>query len=507
MGNENSKGNESTKNGTIGQKNEKSAANGHSIQITSNGVAPDVTAEATIQQNGEPPSIPAKEFTVEQDCQDNDVVIVSVVADITHRKDEIKETENALEVLGNMLETEAETPANEDPVAVSPPAADPQPDTTNIKQESEPLTEPESLTVTLGPTEGKVPDTEEGKSEVAVSQKESKAEEPSVMNFFKSLVTPTKTPKKDTATPDATKDQSQKESQAAAATTVAQVSDPPAASKGMSYPPPPPPEPPKMEIKGDPGAKPVKPTPKEEPKSAAKAPESSKGKFRFFRSKKSPEAPQPVVEVQETAAEVPAPNVEGQSEINVAPQETAAEVPQPIVEVQSEINVTPQETAEEVPQPIVEVQTVEDVPQPVVEPEVDASKAGTLEASAKPEPLPPAQEEKKTPSKPSFLGRFKPKAAEPKKASPGPPAPAEAAQTPKAKEEPKAAAKTAEAGADNKQASGAPQSGADSPNAPKKLEKRNSFQVFFKTLSQKRPSTDAGVQTEPLTTPPAEKGK
>ncbi|XP_076022692.1 breast carcinoma-amplified sequence 1 isoform X4 [Genypterus blacodes] len=454
MGNENSKGNESTKNGTIGQKNEKSAANGHSIQITSNGVAPDVTAEATIQQNGEPPSIPAKEFTVEQDCQDNDVVIVSVVADITHRKDEIKETENALEVLGNMLETEAETPANEDPVAVSPPAADPQP------------------------------------------------------------VTPTKTPKKDTATPDATKDQSQKESQAAAATTVAQVSDPPAASKGMSYPPPPPPEPPKMEIKGDPGAKPVKPTPKEEPKSAAKAPESSKGKFRFFRSKKSPEAPQPVVEVQikdvtpqETAAEVPAPNVEGQSEINVAPQETAAEVPQPIVEVQSEINVTPQETAEEVPQPIVEVQTVEDVPQPVVEPEVDASKAGTLEASAKPEPLPPAQEEKKTPSKPSFLGRFKPKAAEPKKASPGPPAPAEAAQTPKAKEEPKAAAKTAEAGADNKQASGAPQSGADSPNAPKKLEKRNSFQVFFKTLSQKRPSTDAGVQTEPLTTPPAEKGK
>ncbi|XP_076022693.1 breast carcinoma-amplified sequence 1 isoform X5 [Genypterus blacodes] len=444
MGNENSKGNESTKNGTIGQKNEKSAANGHSIQITSNGVAPDVTAEATIQQNGEPPSIPAKEFTVEQDCQDNDVVIVSVVADITHRKDEIKETENALEVLGNMLETEAETPANEDPVAV----------------------------------------------------------------------TPTKTPKKDTATPDATKDQSQKESQAAAATTVAQVSDPPAASKGMSYPPPPPPEPPKMEIKGDPGAKPVKPTPKEEPKSAAKAPESSKGKFRFFRSKKSPEAPQPVVEVQikdvtpqETAAEVPAPNVEGQSEINVAPQETAAEVPQPIVEVQSEINVTPQETAEEVPQPIVEVQTVEDVPQPVVEPEVDASKAGTLEASAKPEPLPPAQEEKKTPSKPSFLGRFKPKAAEPKKASPGPPAPAEAAQTPKAKEEPKAAAKTAEAGADNKQASGAPQSGADSPNAPKKLEKRNSFQVFFKTLSQKRPSTDAGVQTEPLTTPPAEKGK
>lgn len=72
---------------------------------------------------------------------------------------------------------------------------------------------------------------------------------------------------------------------------VAQVSEPPAAPKGMSIPPPPPPEPPKMEIKGEPAAKPVKPTPKEEPKAAAKEPESSKGKSakdtlsKFFRPK------------------------------------------------------------------------------------------------------------------------------------------------------------------------------------------------------------------------------
>lgn len=59
----------------------------------------------------------------------------------------------------------------------------------------------------------------------------------------------------------------------------------------MSIPPPPPPEPPKMEIKAEPAAKPIKPTPKEEPKAAAKEPESSKGKSakdtlsRFFRPK------------------------------------------------------------------------------------------------------------------------------------------------------------------------------------------------------------------------------
>lgn len=40
---------------------------------------------------------------------------------------------------------------------------------------------------------------------------------------------------------------------------------------------------------------------------------------------------------------------------------------------------------------------------------VDSSKAGTLEAAAKPEPPPPVQEEKKADSKSSFLSFFKPK--------------------------------------------------------------------------------------------------
>ncbi|KAF1390029.1 hypothetical protein PFLUV_G00053820 [Perca fluviatilis] len=352
----------------------------------------------------------------------------------------------------------------------------------NLKRASESLTVPESVTLDSGPEKEKAPESDNGE--------DSNPEENPVMNFFKTLVTP-KITKKETATPGATKDQSQMENQPAVTTTVAQVSEPPAAPKGMSYPPPPPPEPPRMEIKGEPAAKPVKPTPKEEPKAAAKEAESPKGKSarvalsKFFRPKTIRDAPaQPAVEVQETPV-----------------------VPQPVVavEVQSENNVGHHETAEEVAQPVVEEQVVEEVPQPVVEAEkVDPSKAGTLEAAAKPEPPPPVQEAKKTASKSSFFSLFKPKAADPQKASPAP----AAAETVKAKEEPKAAAKSSEAVVDNKPASVAPQAGDDAANVPRKLEKRNSIQLFFKHLGQKRNSTDAGVQTEPVpVAPAAEKAK
>ncbi|TNN42159.1 hypothetical protein EYF80_047676 [Liparis tanakae] len=263
---------------------------------------------------------------------------------------------------------------------------------------------------------------------------------------------------------------------------VAQVSEPPAASKGMSIPPPPPPEPPKMEIKAEPAAKAVKPTPKEESKAAAKEPESSKGKSalgKFFRSKTNKDAPpQPAVEVEV----------------------------QPVVEVQNKkSSFALQETPVEVPEPVVvEVKMVEVVPQPVVEAEkVDSSKAATLEAAAKPEPPPPVEEAKKTAPKSPFFSLFKTKAADPKKATP---APAAAAETVKAKEEPKAA-KSSEAVVDNKPASVASKTG-DVANAPKKLEKRNSIHQFFKVLGQKRNSTDAGIQTEPATVAPAaEKAK
>lgn len=73
-------------------------------------------------------------------------------------------------------------------------------------------------------------------------------------------------------------------------------------------------------------------------------------------------------------------------------------------------------------------------------------------------------------------------AADSKKASPAPPAAAEPAPAAKTKEEPKPAAKTSETNADNKPAVTAVQTGEDSPTAPKKLEKRNSIQLFFKIL-------------------------
>ncbi|XP_068589611.1 breast carcinoma-amplified sequence 1 isoform X2 [Cebidichthys violaceus] len=452
MGNEHSKDNELVdKNGTIPEeKHGNGSANGISANISSNGV------------------------------EIADPLDISDILETTVLKEEVKES-------------------NEDQTDVCLPATAPQTETANLKQESESLTEPESVTLDLGPEGEKAPESDNGNSQPV---EDSKPEKIPVMNFFKSLVT-VKVTKKETATADATKDQ------------VAQVSEPPAAPKGMSIPPPPPPEPPKLEIKAEPAAKPVKSTPKEEPKAAAKEPEPSKVKAKvsfgkFFRSKTNKDAPpavevevQPVVEVQETPVEVPEAVV---------------------VEIKSESNVEPHDTAEQVAQPVVEEQMVEEVPQPVVEAEkVDSSKDGTLEAAAKPEPPPPVQEEKKAAPTPAFFSLFKPKvlldhmttkvqaastsgvrllrrttgvADDPKKATP---APAAAAETIKAKEEPKAAAKSSEAAVENK-----PASVADAANAPKKAEKKN----FFKILGQKRNSTDAGIQTEAApVAPAAEKAK
>ncbi|XP_031146357.1 breast carcinoma-amplified sequence 1 isoform X2 [Sander lucioperca] len=479
MGNENSKNGELTENGNIPGKHSNGSVNGLSANITSNGLEIAVNTETIVQQNGEPLSLELATKSTQPE----------ILETIIHKK-EVKK-------------------GNEDQTDVSLPATNPQPEAANLKRAS--LTVPESVTLEPGPEKEKAPESDKGE--------DSNPEENPVMNFFKTLVTP-KITKKETATPGATKDQSQMENQPAVTTTVAQVSEPPAASKGMSYPPPPPPEPPRMEIKGEPAAKPVKPTPKEEPKAAAKEAESPKGKStrvalsKFFRPKvglgvkaskdKGASASGAKAPAKAKTAAVTIKDAPAQPSVEV--QETPV-VPQPVVvvEVQSENNVGPHETAEEVAQPVVEEKVVEEVPQPVVEAEkVDPSKAGTLEAAAKPEPPPPVQEEKKT-QKSSFFSLFKPKAADPQKASP---APAAAAETVKAKEEPKAAAKSSEAVVDNKPASVASQAGDDAANVPRKLEKRNSIHLFFKHLSQKRNSTDAGVQTEPVpVAPAAEKAK
>ncbi|XP_026224781.1 breast carcinoma-amplified sequence 1 isoform X3 [Anabas testudineus] len=443
MGNEQSNSKELTQNGSVPEKHENGSVNGITANLTPNGLEIDVKGETIIHQNSEPVSLSLPTESSEPDsvavkteCQPTEAEVVPEIPEPAVLKEEIKKEK--VKLFGKMFKKKAadvksvqrKETSNEDQADASPPATDPQPEADNPQQKSESLTEPESVTLVLSPAEEEAPEPDNGSSQSVESQEESNPEENPVMNFFKTLVTPTKTSKKDTAAPDATKEQSQKESQPAATTTVAQVSEPPAGPKGMSIPPPPPPEPPKMEIKGEPAAKSVKPVPKDEPKAAAKEPESSKGKSakdslsKFFRPKK-----------------------------------------------------------------------------------VDPSKTSTLEAAAKPEPPPPVQEEKKTASKSPFLSIFKPKVADPKKATSAPAAAAEPAQTAKAKEEPKAVAKSSEAVIDNKPVTVASQSGDDGASVPKKLEKRNSIQLFFKNLGQKRHSTDAGVQTEPVTAAPAEKGK
>lgn len=88
-------------------------------------------------------------------------------------------------------------------------------------------------------------------------------------------------------------------------------------------------------------------------------------------------------------------------------------------------------------------------------------------------------------------------AADPKKASPEVPAAAEPAPAVKTKEEPRATAKTSESTAESKAAVTAPQTGDDAPSAPKKLEKRNSIQLFFKILVR----TSASWQHWPIDLP------
>ncbi|XP_061694885.1 breast carcinoma-amplified sequence 1 [Syngnathoides biaculeatus] len=312
------------------------------------------------------------------------------------------------------------------------------------------------------------------------------------MNFFKNLMPSNKTSKKET--PEVSKDQRQRENQAAPTTTVVQVSDPAAASKGMVIPPPPPPpELPKLEVRAEPSAKPT--TSKEKTKAAAKGADSLKGKStkdvlsKFFHLQTNNET-----QLQEIQADV-YPIVEK--------EDTPVNVPEAVVEVKAD---QPQQTPEEATQMVVDEKFTAQGPQPEVESKkVDPCKAGTLEAAAKPEPPAPVHEEKKTPSKSPFFSLFKPKASDPKKANPAPVKAADALPTVKPKEEPKAAVKSCEVIIDDKVASAGPKAVGSPANAARKLEKRNSIQLFLKHLGQKRHSTDAGVQTEPVTVAPATK--
>ncbi|XP_058500213.1 breast carcinoma-amplified sequence 1 isoform X8 [Solea solea] len=311
MGNEQSNNKEPTQNGKLPEKHENGSVNGVSANMTFNGLEVDVNGGKTVHGEVEAPE---PDFVVvESDSEPTEAQPISEIPELTIPKEEVKKSKS---LFGKMFKKKDVTPpqqketTNEDETDVSP-AVEAQPETANLKQDSESLTEPESVTPEPGQAEENL-ETDNGNSQPEENPEE---ENNSVMNFFKTLVTPTKTSKKETATPDAKKDQ---EPQPAADTTVAQISEPPAAPKGMSIPPPPPPEPPKMEIKGDPAVKPVKPSPKEEPKAAAKQGKSAKDSLsRFFRSKKvdpsktgtleaaaKPEPPPPVQEEKNTAPTV-----------------------------------------------------------------------------------------------------------------------------------------------------------------------------------------------------------
>ncbi|KAM9431042.1 uncharacterized protein ACWYII_018363 isoform 2-T2 [Salvelinus alpinus] len=494
--------------------------NGHAVSISSNGLE-NVTSEAAVEQNSMPPSLPPSEESgiVEADGSGLGPVVVeqkSAIKKVPEVEPEIQnaKTQNTPEPELEPATQEKEEPKNSTKEKVNifenlfkkkaKPQPTPNPDPALEKEEpikekiveeiessaedqkvpvavtdgiqAEPLAEVKEDTETSKERPNPSPEAEEVKSPKIAEESshiqenqegESQTEDNPVMNFFKTLVTPTKKNKLETATPDVAKDQ--KEAQPTTTTTAAQLVDAPATAKGgMSIPPSPPaapapapapaspaapapapaspPAPPKMEVKAELAAKPVTNTPKEEPKGAAKEPEAAKPKSDrpfsrlFSRKTVEPVEPQPVVEVQ-----------------TVEPVE-----PQPVVEVQN----------------------------------VDFSKMATLEASATLEPPPPAPEEEKTPAAPkaspfTSFSLFKTKPAVPKKEVPAPAAEAVAGPS-VAKDEPKVPEDPA---VDSKPVSGPSEVMENSPVLPKRLEKRNSIHLFFKNLGKRQ--SDAGVQTEP----------
>ncbi|XP_054649297.1 breast carcinoma-amplified sequence 1 isoform X9 [Dunckerocampus dactyliophorus] len=456
MGNEHSKSKDPSKDEKNHPSHENGGVNGLTVNITSNELDIDINRDTTVQPNGK--------AAAAEPLQEHDLVMVSSEGqpvealpaspeaeqpkdEKVHLFDKLFKKKAEPEATVNAENVDEEERQN-DEIDISHPDAHTELEPANLQPE----------TLTELPTQQVASEQTDKANGPAAQTEETNPEESPVMNFFKNLnltvtvpslvrqMSPSKTSKKETA--EVPKDQRQKENQPAPSTTVVQVSDPPAAAKGMLIPPPPPPEPPKPDVKAELSGKPAKAsTSKEKPKAAtAKDGKSSKDVLgKFFRTK-----------------------------------EAAVEAPQAVVEVETD----GQQTAEEATRVLVE------------EKKVDPSKAATLEATAKPEATAPVHQEKKTPPKSSIFSFFKPKAGDPKKASP---APATAAPpTAKAKEEPKAAAKSPEPVVDDKAASAPSKSGDGGANQARKTEKRNSIQLFLKHLGQKRHSTDAGVQTEPV---------
>nr|XP_057907279.1 breast carcinoma-amplified sequence 1 isoform X7 [Doryrhamphus excisus] len=430
MGNEHAKAKVEVEDENTQPAQENGGVGGLTVDITSNGLDIDVNSETSVQPTGkaaaanplQEPDSATEPSPASPEVEQWKVDKVNLLDKLFPKKAEPEATVDPKNVDEDERRNDGKDGSRSD-ARIEPEPANSQPETlTQPPTPQTPQTPPTPQTPQTPPVAWQQTDEADGP---AARTEETNPQDAPVMNFFRNLnltvtvpslvrqMTPAKTSKKETA--DVPKDQRQKENQPAPSTTVAQVSEAPAAAKGMLIPPPPPPEPPKVEVKVELSSK----SAKEKPKTAtAKDGKSSKDVLgKFFRPKKA-----------------------------------------------------------------------------------DPSKAATLEATAKPEAEAAVPQEKKTPAKSTFFSFFKPKAGDPKKASP---APATAAPpTAKAKEEPKAPAKSPEAVPDNKAAAAATaaasKAGDGGANAARKTEKRNSIQLFLKHLGQKRHSTDAGVQTEPV---------
>ncbi|GAA6216689.1 breast carcinoma-amplified sequence 1 isoform X1 [Lates japonicus] len=157
MGNENSKGSELTKNGTIPEKHENGSVNGLSATIISNGLEIEVNSETTVLQNGEPlslnlstDSVEPDFVVVESDAQLAEAQIVPEIPEPPIQKEEVKKSKQEKgRLFGKMFKKKAEPPADVESVQEketskddqtdspeSPPAVEPQPELNSSGEEA-----------------------------------------------------------------------------------------------------------------------------------------------------------------------------------------------------------------------------------------------------------------------------------------------------------------------------------------------------------------------------------
>ncbi|XP_066558857.1 breast carcinoma-amplified sequence 1 isoform X2 [Amia ocellicauda] len=405
---------------------------------------------------------------------------------------------------------------------------------------SEP-TEVQKSTVTLQKAEGKSGSapavngtTQSSVGEQANQQEgaeeDTAAEDHPVMNFFKTLVTPSKTPKAEPDSPDVSKEKKK----------ASEVSE----GKGKAE-------------------KEQKQLKMEKASGAQSSPQAAQDESTKTKEQESPAKPKTEKDTsspfsmlfrQKTVKEIPQAKTNGEQDVDaasplkatkaVAPPEAAkgdSKADSAAKSQKTSQKEAPKEAASE-PETPVKQKPAKDTSSPfskLFRPKAEVDAKSTVPEMPT-EPEPPKEEEKK-PSKSNFISFFKTKSVKEeenetdsaevngkdsdpttldKREKAAQASAAVEAASPKPKEEPKSQAeaekkksgkqeslqkaKTLEVPQDSKSVSETSQNGEDNP---RKIEKRNSIGVFFKGLGPKRLS-EVGVQTDPVTiTYPTEKSK